>query len=71
MIEITKLTEADIGRRLVWEVAPGAENPAVLGAWTDSALVIFVATKEHKGLHPVFDVDPADVRWAERFSKAS
>lgn len=64
MIEIAQLTEEDIGRRVLYEVAPGIENPAQLGAWTDTALVLFIPTTEHKGLHPVFDVDPAQVRWA-------
>jgi hypothetical protein len=64
MIEIAQLTEADIGRRVLYEAAPGIENPAQLGSWTDTTLVLFIPTTEHKGLHPIFDVDPAQVRWA-------
>ena len=68
MIEIAQLTEEDIGRRVLYTVAPGIENPAQLGTWTDTALVLFMPTTEHKGLHPVFNVDPAQVRWADRLS---
>ena len=71
MIEIAQLTDSDIGRRVLYEVAPGIENPGHLGAWTESSLVLFIPTKEHKGLHPIFDVDPARVRWAERLSNIS
>lgn len=51
MIEIDKLSDEDIGRRVIWTVAPSAENPAQLGAWTEDSLVLFYPTKEHKGLH--------------------
>jgi hypothetical protein len=71
MIEINQLTEKDIGRRVLYEVAPGIENPARLGAWTEASLIIFILTKEHKGLHPVFDVNPAKVRWADRLINPS
>jgi hypothetical protein len=68
MIEIAQLTDSDIGRRVLYEVAPGIENPAQLGAWDVKAdtLVLFIPTTEHKGLHPVFNVDPETVRWADR-----
>jgi hypothetical protein len=69
MIEIDKLSDDDIGRRVIWTVAPGAENPAQLGAWTEDSLVLFYPTKEHKGLHSEFNVDPTKVRWADRLSK--
>ena len=68
MIEIAQLTEEDIGRRVLYEVAPGIENPAQLGSWTDATLVLFIPTTEHKGLHPIFDIDPSTVRWADRLS---
>lgn len=68
MIEIAQLTDSDIGRRVLYEVAPDIENPAQLGAWTADKLVLFIPTAEHKGLHPVFDVDPRKVRWADRLS---
>lgn len=66
MIEVAQLTEEDIGRRVLYEVAPEIENPAQLGAWDAKAgtLVLFIPTTEHKGLHPIFDVAPAKVRWA-------
>lgn len=68
MIETAQLTDSDIGRRVLYEVAPDIWNPAVLGAWTDEALVLFIPTTEHKGLHSIFGVDPAKVRWAERLA---
>ena len=72
MIDVAQLTEDDIGARVLWEVAPGIENPAQIGAWTDDTLVLFIPTTEHKGLHSIFNVDPSKVRWADRLSaKAS
>lgn len=71
VIEIAQLTDSDIGRRVLYEVAPDIENPAQLGAWTDTTLILFIPTNEHKGLHSIFDVDPAKVKWADRFAQST
>lgn len=71
MIEIAQLTDDDVGRRVLYEVAPGIESPAQLGSWTDATLILFIPTTEHKGLHSVFDVDPSKVRWADKLSAVS
>jgi hypothetical protein len=68
MIEIAQLTEDDIGRRVIWEPIPGADNPARLLSWTEHTLVLGLPSAEHEGLHPTFDVDPAQVRWADKLS---
>lgn len=66
MIEIAKLTEDDVGRRVVWTVAPGAENPGQLAAWTEDRLLLAVKVPGRHFLRIVENVDPQDVRWAER-----
>jgi hypothetical protein len=64
MIEIERLTEKDIGRRVIWEIAPGAEELAQLAAWAGGVLVIVIPISGSKYMRPV-EVDPAQVRWAE------
>ncbi len=57
MIEIGQLTEDDIGRRVLYEAVAGSgiETPAQLVAYDKDSLVLGVPTKEHKGLHTIFD----------------
>lgn len=49
MIEIGQLAEDDVGRRVIYEVAPGIENPAQLGAWTADILSSSSRRKSMKG----------------------
>jgi precorrin-3B methylase len=64
MISPSTLTEKDTGRRVIWEIAPGVEEMAQLGAWLGDVLVIFVAVSGSKYLRPV-EVFASQVRWAE------
>ena len=63
MIDTSTLSEKDTGRRVIWEIAPGTEEPALLGAWSTDMLVIFV-NFDSKRLRPI-EVEPSQVRWAE------
>ena len=63
MIDTSTLSEKDTGRRVIWEIAPGAEEPALLGAWSKDMLVIFVH-HDSKRLRPI-EVEPSQARWAE------
>lgn|GEM_PF-6035918 len=74
MIEIAELKDSDIGRRVVWTVAPDVENPAKLAAWTDDTLVLGVFDPNVGepgvgGLRMISDVDPAQVRFADRLAR--
>lgn len=71
MIEIGALTDADVGRRVVWEVAPGVENPGQIAAWTESSLLLAVPATGGKFLRIVDNVDPAAVRWAEKLKQGA
>lgn len=64
MIETSNLTDADIGRRIIWEVGPGIENAGFLAAWSEDVVVIALMQSESKYLKPV-EVDAKEVRWAE------
>lgn len=64
MIEIKNLTEDDVGRRVVWHVGAGIENPGQLVAWTGDRLLIAVAQADKKFLRIVEDIDPCQVCWA-------
>jgi hypothetical protein len=64
MIDSAKLTEKDIGRRVIWEIAPGTEELAQLGAWLGDVLVIFIPESGSKLLRPV-EVSASQVRWAD------
>ncbi len=68
MIEIAQLTDADVGRRVIWEIEPGIENPGQIAAWTEDRLLLAVKQTGSKFLRIVEDVDPAQVKWAERLS---
>lgn len=65
MIEIDKLTEQDVGRRVIWRVAPGVENPAQIAAWTDDRLILAMPQTGSRFLRMVEDVDPREVAWAD------
>lgn len=63
MIDPATLTEKDTGRRVIWEISPGAEEPALLGAWSKDMLVIFVH-HDGKRLRPI-EVEPSQARLAD------
>lgn len=69
MIEISKLTESDVGRRVIWTVAPGVENEGQIAAWTDDKLLLAVKQPGKPCLRIVENVGPREVRWADRLSK--
>jgi len=68
MIEITQLTDEDVGRRVIWEIGPGIENPGQLATWTEDKLLLAMKQADSMFLRIVEDVDPAQVRWADRLS---
>ncbi|PYS88997.1 MAG: hypothetical protein DMF64_19015 [Acidobacteria bacterium] len=65
MIEIEQLTDADVGRRVVWTVAPGVENRGQLAAWTEDRLVLAIEVAGQVYMHIAYGVDPAEVCWLE------
>jgi hypothetical protein len=65
MIEIEQLTDADVGQRVIWTIAPGVENRGQLAAWTDERLVLAIEVAGQRYLHIAENVDPADVCWLE------
>jgi hypothetical protein len=70
MIEISELSEKDVGRRVIWTVAPGVENEGLIAAWTEDKLLLAVKQPGKRCLRIAENVDPAQVRWADRLSKA-
>lgn len=64
MIDPINLSEKDIGKRVIWQVRPGTEELAQLGAWSKDLLVIFISVSGSKYMRPV-EVSPTQVRWAD------
>jgi hypothetical protein len=69
MIDPETLSDNDIGRLLVWEVAPGVEERGQLLAWAEGVIVIALPIPGSKYMRPV-EVAPAQVRWVEGVRKA-
>jgi len=70
MIDVEALTEKDVGRRVLWQPAPGVENRARLAAWWEGRLVLAVSVAGNDYLRIVEDVDPEDVSWVESLRRA-
>ncbi len=70
MIDPETLSDKDIGRRVIWEVAPGVEERGLLLAWAEGVVVIALPIPGSKYMRPV-EVEPAQVRWVEIVSRAS
>jgi hypothetical protein len=70
MIEVEALTERDVGRRVLWQSAPGVEIRGHLASWWDGRLVLATYVAGQKLLQIVEDVDPADVSWVEELRRA-
>jgi hypothetical protein len=68
MIEISELTDTDVGRRVIWTVAPGVENEGQIAAWTEDKLLLAVKQPSKRCLRIVENVDPREVCWAERLT---
>lgn len=65
MIDITLLTDSDVGRHVIWEVSPGVEERGLIGAWVKDVIVIFIPKPDSQFMMPV-EVEPGQVRWDER-----
>ena len=66
MIAIEELSERDVGRRVVWRVGSGVENRGHLAAWTEDRLVLALEQAGSRFLRITENIDPREVRWAER-----
>lgn len=64
MIEISSIKESDVGRRVIWEVAPDVEECGLLAAWAGGVLVIMLPESGSNYMRPI-EVDPAQVRWED------
>ncbi len=65
MIDIKLLTESDVGRYVIWEVAPSVEQQGRLGAWLNDVVVIFIPKPNSQFMMPV-EVNQDQLRWDER-----
>ncbi len=70
MIDPATLSDDDIGKRVIWEIAPGVEEMGQLAAWASGVVVIVVPQAGSKYMRPV-EIDPAQVRWANEGVKTN
>lgn len=69
MIDPETLSDKDIGRFIIWEIAPAVEERGQLLAWAEGVIVIALPIPGSKYMKPV-EIEPAQVRWLEGVRKA-